>query len=92
MNKSELIDAVVAKTGQTKKDTEQTLTALLDAITEAVAQGETVTFVGFGTFKPVERDAREGRNPATGETIMIAASRSPKFVPGKAFKEQVNGG
>jgi DNA-binding protein HU-beta len=92
MNKSELIEAVAAKTGHNKKDTEQTLNALLDAITEAVAQGETVTFVGFGTFKAAERDAREGRNPATGETIRIAASRTPKFVPGKAFKEQVNGG
>lgn len=92
MNKSELIDAVAARTGQTKKDTEQALNALLEVISEAVAQGETVNVVGFGAFKTVEREAREGRNPATGETIRIAASRTPKFVPGKAFKEQVNGG
>jgi nucleoid DNA-binding protein len=75
----------------TGKDAEQTLSARLYAISEAVAQGETVTCVGFGTFKAAEQEAREGLNPATGETIRIAASRAPKFVPGKAFKEQVNG-
>ena len=91
MNKSELIDAIAAKTGQSKKDTEHTLSALLDIIIDAVAQGESVTLVGFGTFKPVEREAREGRNPATGETITIEASRAPKFVPGKVFKAKVNG-
>jgi len=91
MNKSELIDVVAAKTGHTKTDTEKTLSALLETLIDTVAQGDSVNLMGFGTFKPVERDAREGRNPATGETIRIEASRTPKFVPGKTFKERVNG-
>ncbi len=91
MNKSELIDVVAGKTGHTKTDTEKTLSALLETLIDTVAQGESVNLVGFGTFKPVEREARDGRNPATGETIRIEASRTPKVVPGNAFKERVNG-
>ena len=91
MNKSELVEAVAAKTGLSKADTERTLSSLFDTIVEVVAAGDTVNVVGFGAFKPVEREAREGRNPATGATIQIEASRVPKFVPGKAFKDRVNG-
>ena len=91
MNKSELIDVVAGKTGHTKTDTEKTLSALLETLIDTVAQGDSVNLMGFGTFKPVEREAREGRNPATGGTIRIEASRTPKFVPGKTFKERVNG-
>jgi DNA-binding protein HU-beta len=91
MNKTELVEAVAAKTGLSKADTERTLSSLLDTIVEVVAAGDTVNLIGFGAFKPVEREAREGRNPATGETIRIDASRAPKFVPGKGFKDRVNG-
>ena len=90
MNKSEPIEAVAAKTGHSKQATEQTLSALLDTIVAVVAQGESMTCVGFGTFKAVECEARVGRNPATGATLRIAASRVPKFLPGKAFKARVN--
>ena len=90
MNKSELVEAVAAKTGLSKADTERTLNIVFDTIVDAVAAGDSVNVLGFGAFKPVERDAREGRNPATGETIRIDASRIPKFVPGKGFKDRVN--
>jgi DNA-binding protein HU-beta len=91
MNKSELVDAVAAKTGLTKADTDRTLTALLDTITDTVAEGHTVALVGFGTFKAAHRGAREGRNPATGETLSIEATTLPKFVPGATFKAKVKG-
>ncbi len=89
MNKAELVDAISTKTGQTKTDTEQTLNALLETITETVAQGHSVALVGFGTFKATHRAAREGRNPATGEPITIEAATLPKFVPGAGFKAKV---
>ena len=91
MNKAELIQAVAAKTGHTKADTEQMLTTVLETIADTVAQGHAVTLLRFGTFKVAHRAAREGRNPATGESIAIEASTSPKFVPGAAFKAKVKG-
>lgn len=91
MNKSELIDAVAEKTGQTKGDTGKSLDALIDVIIEAVVAGDKVQLVGFGTFEPQHRAARSGRNPATGAAIEIAASTAPKFTAGKAFKDKVAG-
>lgn len=91
MNKAELIQALSDKTGLTKSDTEKTLNALVETIIDTVADGQEVALIGFGTFKPAHRAAREGRNPATGATIQIEASTQPKFAPGAVFKNKVNG-
>ena len=90
MNKSELISAVAEKSEVSKKDTEAVLNTAMDIIKETVAAGSDVQLIGFGTFTVAERSEREGRNPATGETMKIAASKSPKFKAGKAFKDAVN--
>ena len=90
MNKTELIEAIVNGTGLKKKDAEAALGATLCAIETALAKGEKVQLVGFGTFETKTRAAREGRNPKTGETIKIAASKYPAFSAGKAFKDKVN--
>jgi len=89
MNKSDLIQAVVEKSGLTKKDSASAVDAMLDGITESLAKGESVQLVGFGTFEVRSRKEREGRNPATGETIKIAASKVPAFKAGKALKDKV---
>jgi len=89
MNKSELVDAIAAATSVTKKDAEVILTATTDVIMEAVAKGEKVVLVGFGTFMRKDRQAREGRNPSTGEPIQIPATTVPGFSAGKEFKERV---
>jgi len=91
MNKSELIQALSDKTGQSKADTEKTLNALVETVIDAVADGQEVALIGFGTFKAAHRAAREGRNPATGASIQIEASVQPKFAAGAAFKNKVNG-
>lgn len=91
MNKKMLIDVVSEKLGTTKKDTGAALDAIVEAIIEAVASGEEVSITGFGKFSVSERAAREGRNPATGESIKIAASKAPKFKASKTFKDAVNG-
>lgn len=91
MNKSELFNAIAEKTGQTKTDTGHTLNALLETIIDTVAQDQSVVLVGFGTFKSTHRAAREGRNPATGESITIDATILPKFVPGATFKARIRG-
>lgn len=90
MNKTELIAAVAEKAGIAKKDAEKTVNATLDAITETMVAGDKVQLVGFGTFEVSERAAREGRNPQTGETMEIKASRTPKFKAGKALKDMMN--
>lgn len=90
MNKTELIEAIVKETGLKKKDAEAALGATLCAIETALAKGDKVQLVGFGTFETKTRAAREGRNPKTGETIKIAASKYPAFSAGKAFKDKVN--
>lgn len=90
MNKPELIEAIANKAELQKKDTEAFLKALTDTITEELVKGEKVQLVGFGTFEVTERAAREGRNPKTGETLHIEASKTPKFKAGKALKESVN--
>ena len=89
MNKTELIAAVAEKTGMSKKDTEAVITATLASITEALQNDDKVRLVGFGTFEVKERAARTGKNPATGATIEIPASKAPSFKPGKAFKDSV---
>lgn len=87
MNKSELISVVAEKSGLTKKDTEKIVSAVFDGISEALAQGEKVQVIGFGTFDVRSRKAREGRNPATGATIQIPALKVPVFKAGKALKD-----
>ena len=89
MNKSELIDAIVAKSEMSKKEADVALTAVLDAIKDALKAGEKVALVGFGTFSVKERAARTGKNPATGETIEIAACKVPAFAAGKALKDEI---
>ena len=90
MNKSELIAAIAAKTGATKKDAEATLNAFIDVVTEALIKGDKVQLVGFGSFEVRKRAARKGRNPQTKEEIKIPASKAPVFKAGKALKELVN--
>ena len=89
MNKSELINAVAEKAALSKKDSESAVTAALDAITAALAEGDEVRLVGFGTFEVKKREARMGRNPKTKEEIKIPATKVPAFKPGKALKEVV---
>ena len=77
MNKGELVDAVAAKTNITKKQTDEIISAFLSVVTEAVANGEKITLVGFGSFERRERSEREGRNPKTNEPMTIPATRVP---------------
>lgn len=90
MNKAELIAAIAENADMTKKDAEKALKAFVDVITEELKKGEKVQVVGFGTFEVSERAEREGRNPHTGETMKIAASKAPKFKAGKALKDALN--
>lgn len=90
MNKTELIAAVAEKAELSKKDAEKAIKALTDAVAEELVKGGKVQLVGFGTFEVSERPAREGRNPRTGETMTIAATKTPKFKAGKALKDEVN--
>ena len=90
MNKQQLIDAVVASTGDTKAATGAAIDAILATVTRAVTAGDTVQLVGFGSFSTGQRAARTGRNPSTGAEIRIAAARTVKFTAGKAFKDAVN--
>ena len=90
MNKAELIAAIAAKTGDTKKGVEATLGAFVDTVTEALIEGDKVQLVGFGSFEVRKRAARKGRNPQTKEEIKIPASKAPVFKAGKALKDLVN--
>ena len=90
MNKSELIDAMADSADISKAAAGRALDGLIDAITAAVKSNDSVSIVGFGTFLLRERAARTGRNPKTGKTIEIAASKTPAFKAGKAFKDAVN--
>ena len=90
MNKSELIAAMADKTGETKKNAEASLNALIDVITETLEKGDKVQLVGFGSFEVRKRAARKGRNPQTKEEIKIPASKAPVFKAGKALKDLVN--
>ena len=90
MNKKDLIKAVADASALSNKDAEKAINAVTAAITDALKKGEKVQLVGFGTFEVSKRAAREGRNPQTGETMKIAASKAPKFKAGKALKDLVN--
>ena len=92
MNRTELIDAMAKKMGDsaTKKEAEAALKAFVDVVTEELAKKEKIQLVGFGTFETSVRPEREGRNPRTGETMKIAESVVPKFKPCKALKDAVN--
>lgn len=90
MNKAELIEAVVEKTSVSKKDADTVIKATFDAISEAMANGDKVSLIGFGNFEVRERNARTGKNPRTGEAIEIAACKVPSFKAGKALKDAVN--
>lgn len=90
MTKAELISAVAQKTELSKKDSEKAVSAVMDAITEALASGDKVALVGFGTFEVKTRAARDGINPRTKEKIMIPESKLPVFKAGKALKEEVS--
>ena len=90
MNKSELIDAVADAAELTKADAGRAIDATVDAVTNALAKGDSLSLIGFGTFSVSHRAARQGRNPRTGETIQIKAANLPKFKAGKALKDAVN--
>ncbi len=88
MNKGDLINKV-ADVLSSKKEAQAAVDCMIESITEALSKNDSVTLVGFGTFKTAERKARKGRNPQTGEDIEIPARNVPKFVPGKALKDAV---
>jgi len=90
MNKKELADAMAEAADISKADAARALDGMIAAITKALQEGESVSIIGFGTFLVRDRAARTGRNPKTGETIQIAASKSPAFKAGKALKDAVN--
>jgi len=90
VNKNDLISSVVADTGLTKADATKAVDAVFDNIEKSLKRGNEVRLVGFGTFSVQNRKASTGRNPRTGETIKIAASKQPKFKAGKGLKDAVN--
>lgn len=89
MNKTELIAAIAEKTEMTKVQSEKALNAFMDIVKEELVKGEKVSLVGFGTFEVTERAERQGRNPSTGESMVIPASKSPKFKAGKVLKDAI---
>lgn len=89
MTKAEFVDQVAAQSGLSKRDATQAVDAVLSSIERALKKGEEVTFTGFGKFHVAKRGAREGRNPRTGETMTIAASRVPRFTAGSGLKKAV---
>lgn len=90
MNKTELIEAIASRTDMTKTDVDKVVSSLVDVITDALADGDKVSLKGFGIFEVRARDARIGRNPRTGETMEIAASKVPAFKASSALKKAVN--
>ncbi|ADV27877.1 histone family protein DNA-binding protein [Pseudoxanthomonas suwonensis 11-1] len=90
MNKTDLIDAVASEAEITKAEASRAVDAVVNSVTKALKKGDAVTLVGFGTFQVRKRAARTGRNPKTGETIKIKASKNPAFKAGKALKDAVN--
>ena len=91
MNKSELVEQVASKAGIDKKQAEAAVNAVTDTVKETLQRGGDVAITGFGKFSVAERSARQGRNPQTGETIQIAASKAPKFSAGAEFKKALKG-
>ncbi len=90
MNKVELIAAVAAKTNMTKADAEKAVNAVMESVKETLVAGDKVQLVGFGTFEVGKRAERNCRNPKTGETMVVPATKAPKFKAGKALKDAVN--
>ena len=90
MNKTELVAAMAANAELSKKDAEKALKAFIDVVTDELKKGEKVQLVGFGTFEVSERAERTGRNPQSGEEMVIPASKAPKFKAGKALKDMIN--
>ncbi|HEX2153362.1 MAG TPA: HU family DNA-binding protein [Acidimicrobiia bacterium] len=90
MNKSELVDAVASATNGSKSEAQASVDAVINAITDALKQGDKVSLTGFGTFEVRDRAARTARNPQTGDTIQVKASKAPAFKAGKSLKEAVN--
>ena len=90
MNKSDLVDSVADSAGLSKADAGRAVDAFVDTVTSTLQSGQAVSLVGFGTFAVRDRAARTGRNPRTGETIQIKASKNPAFKAGKALKDAVN--
>ena len=90
MNKQELVSKVAKEVGITQKSTQEVIDATVDTIMETVKKGDKVTLVGFGTFTFIQRKARKGRNPQTGKPMNVPARKSPKFSPGKEFRQRVN--
>ena len=90
MNKNELVKGIAEETAMSQKDAKSALEATLEIIKNHLADGDKVQLIGFGTFEVSERPEREGRNPQTGETMKIAASKAPKFKAGKALKDAIN--
>ena len=89
MTKTEFVAKIAKKTGSTKVDADKAVQAFLATITDVLKAGDKVVFAGFGSFEVTERAAREGRNPQTGETMQIKASKAPKFKAGKTLKDAV---
>jgi DNA-binding protein HU-beta len=89
MNKTDLVNAVAASTGFTKKDAEKAVAAVIEGITDALKAGDKVQLVGFGTFEVRDRAAKQGHNPRTGEPMQVPASKLPAFKAGKALKDAV---
>lgn len=89
MNREDLVKLVSEKTGITQKAAEQVQKAVIEAISSALEKGDSISLIGFGSFKVIERAAREGRNPSTGKKIQIPASKAVKFTPSKVLKERV---
>ena len=89
MNKTELIAAVAEKTDLSKKDADAAVSAVLGAITDALKAGDKIQLVGFGTFEVRNRAAKQGRNPRTGETMTVHATKIPAYKAGKALKDAV---
>lgn len=90
MNKQQLVESVMAKTELSKKAAENFVNAFVETVSDALAEGDKVQLIGFGTFETRERGAREARNPQTGETLTIDAKRVPAFKAGKALKDAIN--
>jgi DNA-binding protein HU-beta len=90
MNKTELVEHIAQLADLSKADAARAVDAVIETVTQALKKGDTISLVGFGTFTVRARAAREGRNPQTGETIKIKASKNPTFKAGKALKDAVN--
>lgn len=91
MNKTELVEKVAESAGLTKTQAEAAINAFVETITDGLKAGDKITLKGFGTFEVRQREAREGRNPRTGETMTIAASKAPAFKASSALKNVING-